>query len=296
MDRLDAIKSKGKSDSLLDFANRLSFKEKKVIQDLFKQIDVDGDGAISKSELGEMMKGLNINHSQKDLDAMFLQLDSDKNGSITFSEFLNGMKYLDKTKRMGDKLQKQNSVSNFIESMEESQLKEMEELFNLMDDNKDGVVSKREMYNLMKKMGQDPTKQEIEELFAALDINGDGVLDFKEFMSGMKWLKKGFLMNKNIEVPNEKSASPTTNTNAEEKNVERNIILENCLKEIVSKGMEVAESYYLNKNYALCQVALETLDFDSILAMEVFVGPLTTETQRDHYTKMKRRLAQHLPK
>jgi Ca2+-binding EF-hand superfamily protein len=41
----------------------------------------------------------------------------------------------------------------------ESQLKEMEELFNLMDDNKDGVVSKREMYNLMKKMGQDPTKQ-----------------------------------------------------------------------------------------------------------------------------------------
>lgn len=54
-------------------------------------------------------------------------------------------------------------------------------------------------------------------MFAALDINGDGVLDFKEFMSGMKWLKKGFLMNKNIEVPNEKSASPTTNTNAEEK-------------------------------------------------------------------------------
>jgi Ca2+-binding EF-hand superfamily protein len=54
MDRLDALKNKGKSDSLLDFANRLSFKEKKVIQDLFKQIDVDGDGAISKSELGEV--------------------------------------------------------------------------------------------------------------------------------------------------------------------------------------------------------------------------------------------------
>jgi Ca2+-binding EF-hand superfamily protein len=35
----------------------------------------------------------------------------------------------------------------------------METLFNLMDDNKDGVVSKREMYNIMKKMGQEPTKQ-----------------------------------------------------------------------------------------------------------------------------------------
>lgn len=68
------------------------------------------------------------------------------------------------------------------------------------------------------------------------------------------------------------------------------------MKEIVSKGMEVAEAYYLSKNYPMCQVALETLDFDSILAMEVFVGPLTTETQRDHYTKMKRRLAQQLPK
>jgi Ca2+-binding EF-hand superfamily protein len=54
MDRLDALKNKGKSDSLLDFANKLSFKEKKVIQDLFKICDIDGDGAISKAELGEV--------------------------------------------------------------------------------------------------------------------------------------------------------------------------------------------------------------------------------------------------
>jgi len=288
-----------RSNSLLVFANNLSFKEKKVIQDLFKMCDKDGDGEISQTELAEMMKGLGIKHTDKELESMFLQLDNDQSGSITFAEFLNGLKYLDKSKRMNDSLQRKKSAANFIESLEDSQVKQMEELFNLMDANKDGVVNKREMYNIMKQMGQDPTKEEVEELFSHLDLNGDGVLDFKEFIHGMKWLQKGFVMNKSRcdedEPSNDKNEPISLSKEAkkeinEKKLKDRNIMLENCLKDIVTKGIEVAEGHYINKEYESCQIALNTLDFDSILAMEVFVGQITTEKQRDHYSKMKKRL------
>jgi Ca2+-binding EF-hand superfamily protein len=46
-----------------------------------------------------MMTQLGIQFTKKDLDSMFHQLDADGSGTITFSEFLNGLKYLDKTKR-----------------------------------------------------------------------------------------------------------------------------------------------------------------------------------------------------
>lgn len=45
-----------RSNSLLDFANNLTFKQKKVIQDLFKMCDKNGDGEISKSELAEVLR------------------------------------------------------------------------------------------------------------------------------------------------------------------------------------------------------------------------------------------------
>jgi Ca2+-binding EF-hand superfamily protein len=52
----DFLKNRGgKSNSLLDFANKLSYKEKNAIKDLFKICDIDGDGYISKEELGEVL-------------------------------------------------------------------------------------------------------------------------------------------------------------------------------------------------------------------------------------------------
>lgn len=84
---------------------------------------------------------------------------------------------------------------------------------------------------------------------------------------------------------------------------ERSNILQNCLKEIVTRsvkrahnnlicrrGMRLAEENYRKKEYEQAKIALDTLDLDTLIAMEVFVGSLTTDKQRDHYKKMKRRL------
>ncbi len=54
--------------------------------------------------------------------------------------------------------------------------------------------------------------------------------------------------------------------------------------------MNVAEEHYRKKEYDQAKIALDVIDLDTILAMEVFVGNITTEKQRDHHKKMKRRL------
>ena len=54
--------------------------------------------------------------------------------------------------------------------------------------------------------------------------------------------------------------------------------------------MAIAEDHYRKKEYEEAKVALDTLDLDTIIAMEVFVGALTTDKQKDHYKKMSRRL------
>ena len=51
----DFLRDRGKSNSLLEFANRLTENEKNVIKDLFNICDMDGDGQISKSELSDVV-------------------------------------------------------------------------------------------------------------------------------------------------------------------------------------------------------------------------------------------------
>jgi hypothetical protein len=54
--------------------------------------------------------------------------------------------------------------------------------------------------------------------------------------------------------------------------------------------MTIAEEHYRKKEYEEAKIALDVIDMETIVAMEVFVGNLTTEKQREHHRKMKRRL------
>eukprot|EP00927_Polykrikos_kofoidii_P039339 TRINITY_DN33745_c0_g1_i1.p1 TRINITY_DN33745_c0_g1~~TRINITY_DN33745_c0_g1_i1.p1 ORF type:complete len:980 (+),score=208.29 TRINITY_DN33745_c0_g1_i1:118-3057(+) len=54
----------------------------------FKQWDVDGDGKIAREELASMMRSLNANLTDEELDVVFQQVDSDNSGTIDYSEFV----------------------------------------------------------------------------------------------------------------------------------------------------------------------------------------------------------------
>jgi len=58
-----------------------------VISQAFSNIDINGDGLISKSEFLEMMPIINSSLRKEDLDYLYERLDLNNSGSISLDEF-----------------------------------------------------------------------------------------------------------------------------------------------------------------------------------------------------------------
>ena len=71
------------------------------------------------------------------------------------------------------------------EYITESQRKELQDVFDQFDKDKDGKISANELENAMQSMGQNPTVEEVQEMMKEVDLNQDGKIDFDEFMTLM---------------------------------------------------------------------------------------------------------------
>ena len=58
---------------------------------------------------------------------------------------------------------------------------EMKEAFQLYDKSGDGFLNSKELGELMRSLGRNPTEEEIFNLMAEVDVDHNGKLDFSEF-------------------------------------------------------------------------------------------------------------------
>ncbi|XP_034115761.1 calmodulin-related protein 97A [Drosophila sulfurigaster albostrigata] len=72
-----------------------------------------------------------------------------------------------------------------VQDLTDEQIAEYKEAFSLFDKTGTGMISTRELGNLMKSLGQNPTEAELRDLVNEIDLNGDGEIDFAEFCSLM---------------------------------------------------------------------------------------------------------------
>ena len=63
------------------------------------------------------------------------------------------------------------------------QAAELKKAFQVMDSNGDGVVTKDELKNLLKGLGEDVTDDIVDEMIKIADENGDGKIQFEEFVT-----------------------------------------------------------------------------------------------------------------
>ena len=71
------------------------------------------------------------------------------------------------------------------ENLTENQKEEFKEAFSLFDKDGDGTVSTKELGQVMRTLGQNPTESELNDMIKEVDIDGNGEIDFEEFVDLM---------------------------------------------------------------------------------------------------------------
>ena len=76
--------------------------------------------------------------------------------------------------------------SNFSEA----ELSVFRSLFDSWDGNKNGVIEKEEIGDVLRAAGQDPTNAELDGFMERADTDKNGVVDFQEFVNMIDEVKK----------------------------------------------------------------------------------------------------------
>jgi len=143
-------------------ASRLSEEEIKKIKAIFQSIDVDNDGKLS---LEEMKKAVSLSDGMKleFIDQIFKSIDTDNSGNIEYTEFISA------------------SIEKNIYLNEEK----LKDAFKLFDADNSGKISRLE---IEKVLHVDKNSKEIDNIMNKHDKNKDGEIDFEEFLDMMKEL------------------------------------------------------------------------------------------------------------
>jgi len=149
-----------------DICERYGLTEEQVLefQEAFGLFDKDGDGKITSTELGVVMRSLGQRPTEAELRDMVNEVDEDGNGTIEFDEFLQMM-----SRKMKD-----------VDSEQE-----LREAFQVFDKDKDGYISADELRFVMTNLGEKLTDEEVREMIKEADLDGDGLVNYNEFVKMM---------------------------------------------------------------------------------------------------------------
>ena len=129
--------------------------------------DKDDNGFITIDELKQMVLQFNKKEklSQKELNQMLKEYDNDGDKRISFDEFLKVA--LD---HLNDKSKYEQDLRN---------------AFHNFDKDSNGFITRSELKETMKELGQKLNDDEIDQMLKEADINGDSKISFVEFMKLM---------------------------------------------------------------------------------------------------------------
>lgn len=132
------------------------------VKNAFSLFDKDGDGSITKKELGVALRSIGQNPSESDLNEMISTLDEDGNGTIEFKEFVSIM-VSERTKNATNE-------------------EEIKRVFRVFDSDGDGQITAVEIKKAMTALGEKVTDKEVKDMIRQADVDGDGFVNFDEFL------------------------------------------------------------------------------------------------------------------
>lgn len=138
--------------------------EYNTIKNAFDLFDVDKNGTISANELKLALKKIGLDAEDKFLSIFIDELDSNKNGILDFDEFLEFA-----LKRVDEKDSKE----------------EIQKIFNYYDSNSKGYITKEDLNDIAKYLGENMNDSDINKMFNLLNLKNDGKVTMEDFYSMM---------------------------------------------------------------------------------------------------------------
>jgi calmodulin len=137
---------------------------RKEYKDAFEMFDKNKDGVITTKELANIMRSLNQDPTEEELNEMIEEVDLDKNGEVDFEEFIT--------------LMNRRSRETDIEE-------DVLNAFKVFDKDGNGLISVTELRHIMMTLGDQLTEEEIDDMLKEADNDGDGYINYEEFIKNM---------------------------------------------------------------------------------------------------------------
>ncbi|XP_017067650.1 probable calcium-binding protein CML12 [Drosophila eugracilis] len=156
----------------MDKRRCISKGQMREFREAFRLFDKDGDGCITKEELGTVMRSLGQFARVEELQEMLQEIDVDGDGNVSFEEFvdiLSNMTYEDKSGL----------------SSADQEERELRDAFRVFDKHNRGYITASDLRAVLQCLGEDLDEEDIEDMIKEVDVDGDGRIDFYEFVHAL---------------------------------------------------------------------------------------------------------------
>ena len=136
------------------------------VKKVFNKFDKNGDGKISRDELKDILHALGSQTTSDEVSRIMSEIDKDGDGFISLEEFAE--------------FHKGGSSSSA------SSTKELRDAFDLYDLDKNGLISAKELHEVLRRLGEKCTLVDCSKMISSVDKDGDGHVNFDEFKNMMK--------------------------------------------------------------------------------------------------------------
>ncbi|KAG4066134.1 hypothetical protein HA402_010336 [Bradysia odoriphaga] len=148
----------------------ISKSKMKEFREAFRLFDKDGDGSITKEELGSVMRSLGQFARVEELQEMLQEIDIDGDGNVSFEEFVDILS---------------NITDATTETSADQEERELRDAFRVFDKHNRGYITASDLRAVLQCLGEDLDEDEIEDMIKEVDVDGDGKIDFYEFVHAL---------------------------------------------------------------------------------------------------------------
>lgn len=142
-----------------------------VLHNTFKSADINGNGTLSRPELGTLMRRVVGTISANQVEEMMDQADTDNNNAVNFDEFCHWIREKAPPQLSGKVKRSLKTEADIVRAS-----------FRAWDKNGDGLISKKEVHFVLTKNCPDLDPQQVETLMNIMDTDHDGKIDYDEFI------------------------------------------------------------------------------------------------------------------